>query len=146
MPRSAADVRRRGDQIRRRRSALAAGGAALAVAAVAVPVFALAGNDHPKSDRNPIAKDKPVLAVSDLLRDADTEYFPGQKGAFTTASTEQGDAQASLPSLPARGPERTRGASEPHPLLRPGRRPRARHDGPAGRARRRAGGDHRRVP
>lgn len=96
MPRSAADVRRRGDQIRRRRSALAAGGAALAVAAVAVPVFALTGNDHPRSDRNPIAKDEPALAASDLLRDADTEYFPDQKSAFTTASTEEGDGQATF--------------------------------------------------
>lgn len=96
MPLSAADVRRRGDQIRRRRTALVAGGAALAVAAVAVPVFAVIGNDSPRSDKDNLADDKthPALAESDLLRDADTEYDREGYSLFETTDTFEGDGQA----------------------------------------------------
>lgn len=95
MPLSAADVRRRGDQIRRRRTALVAGGAALAVAAVAVPVFAVIGNDNPRSDNDNIADDKtrPALAESDLLRDADTEFDREGYSLFETTGTFEGDGQ-----------------------------------------------------
>ncbi len=96
MPLSAADVRRRGDQIRRRRTALVAGGAALAVAAVTVPVFAVIGNDNPRSDKDNIADDKThaALAESDLLRDADTEYDREGYTLFRTSETFEGDGQA----------------------------------------------------
>lgn len=96
MPLSAADVRRRGDQIRRRRTALVAGGAALAVAAVAVPVFAVIGNDSPRSDKDNLADDKthPALAESDLLRDSDTEYDREGYSLFETTDTFEGDGQA----------------------------------------------------
>lgn len=98
MPLSAADVRRRGDQIRRRRTALVAGGAALAVAAVAVPVFAVIGNDNPRSDKDNIAHEVPPLRLADLLRDADTEYDPEGYSLFRTSDTFAGDGQAvSLP-------------------------------------------------
>lgn len=100
MPLSAADVRRRGDQIRRRRTALVAGGAALAVAAVAVPVFAVIGNDNPRSEKDNTADDKThaALAESDLLRDADTEYDTEGYSLFRTSETFEGDGQAvSLP-------------------------------------------------
>lgn len=93
MPLSAADVRRRGDQIRRRRTALVVGGAALAVAAVAVPVFAIVGNGDPRGDQDRFT-DSPVLATGDLLRDADTQYEPGRLGAFRTTDTSEGDGQA----------------------------------------------------
>ncbi|KRB78141.1 hypothetical protein ASE01_08280 [Nocardioides sp. Root190] len=94
---SAADVRRRGDQIRRRRTALVAGGAAFAVAAVAVPIFVVVGNGGtPKSDRDQVADDTPVLSADDLLRDADTEYAVGEKGSFATNDTYQGDGQATF--------------------------------------------------
>lgn len=93
MPLSAADVRRRGDQIRRRRTVLVAGGAALAVAAVAVPVFAVIGNDNPRSDKN-IAVEVPPLTRANLLRDADTEYDTEDYSLFTTTETFEGDGQA----------------------------------------------------
>jgi hypothetical protein len=97
MPLSAADVRRRGDQIRRRRTALVAGGAALAVAAVAVPIFAVVGGGTPRSDQDRVAQDPgPALSADDLLRDADTEYEVGRKGAFTTVDTYRGDGQATF--------------------------------------------------
>ncbi|MEV4999464.1 hypothetical protein [Nocardioides sp. LML1-1-1.1] len=112
MPRSPAEVRRRGDQIRRRRAALVAGGAALAVAAVAVPVLAVVGDDDPKSDRDRIAEDVPALAEIDLLRDADTQYFPGQKDAYRTVGTfadDRGDglARCEQKSLSTLGPTRS---------------------------------------
>lgn len=91
MPRTPAEVRRRGDQIRRRRTALAAGGAALAVAAVAVPVLAIVGDGDPRGDRAPIARDEPALAESDLLRDADTQFVPGEKDAYRTVATVADD-------------------------------------------------------
>lgn len=93
MPLSAADVRRRGDQIRRRRTALVAGGAALAVAAVAVPVFAVIGNDSPRSDRDNLAPDAPPLTRTNLLRDADTEYDREGYSLFSTTETFAGDGQ-----------------------------------------------------
>lgn len=94
MPLSAADVRRRGDQIRRRRTALVAGGAALAVAAVAVPVFAVIGDDNPRSDNSRVADPGTVLASSDLLRDADTEFDREGYSLFETTDTFEGDGQA----------------------------------------------------
>lgn len=94
MPLSAADVRRRGDQIRRRRTALVAGGAALAVAAVAVPVFAVIGNDSPRSDKDNLAHDVPPLSRADLLRDGDTEYDREGYSLFRTTDTFEGDGQA----------------------------------------------------
>lgn len=94
MPASAADVRRRGDQIRRRRTALVAGGAALAVAAVAVPVFAVIGNDNPRSDKEDIAVEVPPLSRANLLRDADTEYDREGYSLFSTTETFEGDGQA----------------------------------------------------
>jgi hypothetical protein len=94
MPLSPADVRRRGDQIRRRRTALVAGGAALAVAAVAVPVFAVIGNDGPRSEKDQVAQDVPPLTRADLLRDADTEYDPEGYSLFHTTDTFEGDGQA----------------------------------------------------
>ena len=93
---SAADVRRRGDQIRRRRNALVAGGAALAVAAIAVPVLALGGGT-PKSDgRNTADDPPPTVAADDLLRDNDTVYFPNERSAFETTDTYGGDGQATF--------------------------------------------------
>ncbi|HVK29594.1 MAG TPA: hypothetical protein VM575_14725 [Nocardioides sp.] len=98
MPLSAADVRRRGDQIRRRRTALVAGGAALAVAAVAVPVFAVIGNGDPRSDKDDAAVEVPPVTATNLLRDADTEYDTEGYSVFTTTDTFAGDGQAvSLP-------------------------------------------------
>ena len=94
MPLSAADVRRRGDQIRRRRTALVAGGAALAVAAVAVPVFAVIGNGDPRSDRDNAAVESPPLSRANLLRDADTEYDREGYSLFSTTDTFEGDGQA----------------------------------------------------
>ncbi|WP_207006591.1 hypothetical protein [Nocardioides aromaticivorans] len=94
MPLSAADVRRRGDQIRRRRTALVAGGAALAVAAVAVPVFAVIGNGDPRGDKQNIAVENPPLSRANLLRDADTEYDREGYSLFTTTETFEGDGQA----------------------------------------------------
>lgn len=110
--RSPTEVRRRGDQIRRRRAALVVGGAALAVAAVAVPVLAVVGDDDPKSDRDRIAEDVPALAEIDLLRDADTQYFPGQKNAYRTVATfadDRGDglARCEQKSLGALGATRS---------------------------------------
>lgn len=96
MSRSAADIRRRGDQIRRRRTALVAGASALAVAAVAVPIFAVVGGT-PKADNDNIAGDPPpAVTADDLLRDADTEYFPGETAAFRTVDTYEGDEQATF--------------------------------------------------
>lgn len=94
---SAADVRRRGDQIRRRRTALVAGGAALAVAAVTVPILALAGNGgEPKSEQDLVADDLTTISAKDLLRDADTEFEVGKKGAYATNDTYEGDGQATF--------------------------------------------------
>ncbi|MCX6401783.1 MAG: hypothetical protein NTX33_17865 [Propionibacteriales bacterium] len=97
MPLSAADVRRRGDQIRRRRTALVAGASALAVAAVAVPIFAVVGG-NPKAGENDKVADDPqgALSTNDLLRDDDTEYFPNEKSAFRTVDTYEGDGQATF--------------------------------------------------
>ncbi len=69
---------------------------ALAVAAVAVPVFAVIGNDSPRSDKDNLADDKthPALAESDLLRDADTEYDREDYTLFRTSETFAGDGQA----------------------------------------------------
>lgn len=97
MPLSAADVRRRGDQIRRRRTALVAGGAALAVTAIAVPVLALGGGTSGGDDRDNLAGDPPpVVEADDLLRDNDTVYFPNEKSAFETTDTYEGDGQATF--------------------------------------------------
>ncbi|MFC7503026.1 hypothetical protein, partial [Nocardioides sp. GCM10030258] len=97
MPLSAAAVRRRGDQIRRRRTALVAGASALAVAAVAVPILAIAGGNPKADDNNDIADDKAnaqSLSAENLLRDADTEYFPNDKTPWRTSETFEGDGQA----------------------------------------------------
>ena len=97
MPLSAAEVRRRGDRIRRRRNALVAGGAAFAVAAVAVPVFALAGDGTPQSDRDRVATEPTAQTVTigedDLLTDAETEHIPEAVDWFAT-DTVEGDGQA----------------------------------------------------
>lgn len=97
MPLSAADVRRRGDQIRRRRNALVAGGTALAVAAIAAPILALGGGTPKSEDRSDIADDRgPALSAEDLLRDADTEYEVGKTNAYRTLDTSEGDGQAAF--------------------------------------------------
>ncbi|TWH04879.1 hypothetical protein L615_000100000340 [Nocardioides sp. J9] len=94
MPLSAADVRRRGDQIRRRRTALVAGGAALAAAAVSVPVFAVIGGD---ADRNGdhVAGDpdggSSVISEANLLSDAETVYNDGADWFATDTFVGDGD-------------------------------------------------------
>jgi hypothetical protein len=95
MPRTAADVRRRGDQIRRRRNALVAGAAALAVAAVAVPILTLT-NGSARSDRDDLITDDPSRALSqaDLLTGRDAVYGPGNDWFAT--GTFEGDGQASF--------------------------------------------------
>lgn len=93
---SAAEVRRRGDQIRRRRNALVAGGAALAVAAITVPIVALGGGTPNSDGRNTAGDPPPAVEADDLLRDNDTEYFPNEKSAFETTDTYEGDGQATF--------------------------------------------------
>lgn len=93
MPLSAADVRRRGDQIRRRRTALVAGASALAVAAVAVPIFAVVGG-NPKDDGPGPAEDPnevQPLSTGVLLTDDDTVYSDGADWFRTSAF--EGDGQ-----------------------------------------------------
>jgi hypothetical protein len=75
MPLSAAEVRRRGDQIRHRRTALVMGGAALAVAAVLTPILALTGDG---GDRHLVTEDPAApLGEHDLLTDDDTVHSDG---------------------------------------------------------------------
>ncbi|GAA3667739.1 hypothetical protein GCM10022237_29510 [Nocardioides ginsengisoli] len=95
MPRTAADVRRRGDQIRRRRTALVAGAAALAVAAITVPVLTLT-HGSARSDRDDLITNDPTRALSqaDLLTDGDTVY--GQGNDWFATGTFEGDGQASF--------------------------------------------------
>lgn len=93
MPLSAADVRRRGDQIRRRRTALVAGASALAVAAVAVPIFAVVGG-NPNAEGPGPAKDPnkvQQLSTGVLLTDEDTVYSDGTDWFRTNAA--EGDGQ-----------------------------------------------------
>ncbi len=68
MPRSAADARRRGDQIRRRTHTLLAAGAAAAVVAITIPVIALTTGDDAKE--LPPADPTPEHTV-ELSEDAD---------------------------------------------------------------------------
>lgn len=93
MPKSAAEVRARGDQIRRRRHGLLAGGTALAVA-VAVPVLALGGGDGAERIDPAPRPDKATtpLSTADLMRDTDTAYH--SDAGWATTRTTPGDGQA----------------------------------------------------
>lgn len=97
MPKSASEVRARGDQIRRRRHGLLAAGAAAAVIAVTVPVFALTNGSGGVEDPPP-ATTSPSETVStgalsedNLLTDADTVF--DEFGSWHTAETYPGDGQ-----------------------------------------------------
>lgn len=93
MPKSPAEVRARGDQIRRRRRTLIAGGAAAAVAAVAIPVAVGSGDGTEKIDPAPRPDRTTVpLSTADLMRDTDTEYHP--EAGWATTSTMPGDGQS----------------------------------------------------
>lgn len=87
MPKSPADVRARGDQIRRRRQGLLAGGAAAVVAAVAIPVLVTSGGDGAKKiDPAPRPDQTTIpLSTADLMVDSDTEYH--QTGGWATTGT-----------------------------------------------------------
>lgn len=97
MPKSPAEVRRRGDQIRRRRHALIAGASAAAVVAVTVPVFALANGsggfeDPPPATTSPSGSaDTGTLTEANLLSDADTAF--DERSSWHTADTVPGDGQ-----------------------------------------------------
>lgn len=100
MPSSAAEARRRGDQLRRRRTALVAVGSAVAVVAVAVPVFALASGDRGPDNSTPVATGSsetgatasPTLSADNLLADAETRSWEGT--AWKTSDTYPGDGQS----------------------------------------------------
>lgn len=97
MPKSASEVRARGDQIRRRRRTLIAGGAAAAVAAVAIPVAVGGGDGTEKIDPAPRPDRTTVpLSTADLMRDTDTEYHP--EAGWATTATMPGDGQ-SVPNV-----------------------------------------------
>jgi len=106
MPKSAAEIRRRGDQIRRRRHAVVGGAAAAAVAAVAVPVFAVVGSpgsDAPSPAESPTATDTSVVTPAGRITRANLLVAPDIAGndgvggqTVGIVRTARGDGQATV--------------------------------------------------
>lgn len=100
MPKSAAEVRARGDQIRRRRQGLIAGAATAAVVAVAVPVVAVIGSpggEPPEPAPNPTVSDTASVTPSDPITEANLMVptdIPAPEGIVVGyGSARRGDGQ-----------------------------------------------------